>query len=292
MRDYLSLRFQRVVVGGETAELVPVVKGVPQGSVLGPTLFNIYLAHLPDLVSFQRVQIPSFADDVTLHSVANSINEAVSEVTLAVSSVGCNLAERGLRINFKKSCAMALGKGSSADSFDGIKYDQDFIIPAVPCTKLLAIMVDIRLSWKEHVNYIAEKVGRKIGAFHRASRMLNVQARRMYLISVTLPDFGYCCALFACSLCSADRKKLEALERRAVRICSGADRTAPCDPLYDNLQIVPLRLRWLWRILCLTFQAVKGCDPMQLMTYLYISVTHIILVVKRPLLFFRLELLM
>ena len=95
MRDYLSLRFQRVVVGGdhETAEFVPVVKGVPQGSILGPTLFNIYLAHLPDLVSFQRVQILSFADDVTLHSVANSINEAVSEVTLAVSSVGCNLAE-------------------------------------------------------------------------------------------------------------------------------------------------------------------------------------------------------
>ena len=89
MRDYLSLRFQRVVVGGGTAE----VKGVPQVSILGPNLFNIYLAHLPDLVSSQRVQIPSFADDVTLHSVANSINEAVSEVTLAVSSVGCNLAE-------------------------------------------------------------------------------------------------------------------------------------------------------------------------------------------------------
>ena len=86
MCDYLSLRFQRVVVGGETAEFVPVVKGVPLGSILGPTLFNIYLAHLPDLVSSQRVRIPSFADDVTLYSVANSLHEAVSEVTLAVSS--------------------------------------------------------------------------------------------------------------------------------------------------------------------------------------------------------------
>ena len=72
------------------------------------------------------MRIPFFADDVSLYSVASSLHEAVSEVTLAVSSVGCNLAERGLQINFKKSCAMVLGKGSSADSFDGIKYDHDF----------------------------------------------------------------------------------------------------------------------------------------------------------------------
>ena len=81
----------------------------------------------------------------------------MSEVTLAVSSVGCNLAERGLQINFKKSCAMALGKGFSAYSFDGIKYDQDFIIPAGPCTKLLGVMVDTAYLGKSMLTTLREK---------------------------------------------------------------------------------------------------------------------------------------
>ena len=82
-----------------------------------------------------------------------------------------------------------------------------------------------------------------------------------HLVSVILPDLDYCCPLFACGLRSTHRLKLEDLERRAVRVCAGADHSAPCEPLYNILKISPLKQRWLLKILTLTFQAVKGLRP-------------------------------
>ena len=259
IRDYLSHRFQNVVVDGQTCEPVQVTKGVPQGSVLGPTLFNIYLSHLPDIVESMPVEIPSYADDVTLFSIANCLQEAMSSVSIAAFSIGQSLAERGLPINIKRSCAMLMGP-RSAVSCKNLMY-KDFTVPTVRSAKFLGVVIDDHLSWDDHFSDIVAKMGRKIGAFHRARRLLNPQARKMLLLSVILPDLEYCCSLFACSLRTPLRLKLEALERRAVRICVGADRSAPCEPLYASLKISPLKHRWLIRLLCLTFEAVKGLRP-------------------------------
>ena len=161
-------------------------------------------------------------------------------------------------MNVQKSCAMLLGT-HSADPCENLTCE-NFSIPIVRSTKLLGVVIDDHLSWDNHFSHVA-KVGRKIGAFHRARRLLNSYARRMFLVSVILPDLDYCCPLFACGLRSTHRLKLEALERRAVRVCAGADHSAPCEPLYNTLKISPLKQRWLLKILTLTFQAVKGLRP-------------------------------
>ena len=82
-----------------------------------------------------------------------------------------------------------------------------------------------------------------------------------HLVSVILPDLDYCCPLFACGLRSTHLLKLGDLERRAVRVCAGADHSAPCEPLYNILKISPLKQRWLLKILTLTFQAVRAMRP-------------------------------
>ena len=66
--DYLSQRTQRVLCDGKHSQSMPVQKGVPQGSVLGPILFNLYASHLPGAVS--EVKIPSYADDVTVYAIS------------------------------------------------------------------------------------------------------------------------------------------------------------------------------------------------------------------------------
>ena len=96
IQDYLSNRFQHVVVDGQMSDFIPVAKGVPQGCELGPTLFNIYISSLPDTVSSLPVEIPSYADDVTLYSIASSIQEAMAVAAKAASTVGQYLAHRGL----------------------------------------------------------------------------------------------------------------------------------------------------------------------------------------------------
>ena len=62
----LSHCSKRVVVNGRQTDFIPLKKGVPQGCILAPLLFNIYVAHLPDLVTSHLVEMPSYADDLTL----------------------------------------------------------------------------------------------------------------------------------------------------------------------------------------------------------------------------------
>ena len=79
--------------------------------------------------------------------------------------------------------------------------------------------------------------------------------------SVVLPDFDCCCPVFASALRTESRRKLELLERKALRICAGTGREDPCGPIYNDLGIMPLCERWLLRVLCATFQAIKGDRP-------------------------------
>ena len=67
--------------------------------------------------------------------------------------------------------------------------------------------------------------------------------------------------VFAFCLQAADRQKLETLEMRALRICVGADSLAPCDQFYTELKILPLKVRWMVRALCCTYEAVNGMRP-------------------------------
>ena len=105
------------------------------------------------------------------------------------------------------------------------------------------------------------KVGRKIGAFHHVQRLLSMHARKLFLASIVLPDFDYCCPVFASALRAEIRRKLELLERKAIRICAAAGREDPCGPIYNTLGIMPLCECWLVRVLCATFEAIKGDRP-------------------------------
>ena len=67
--------------------------------------------------------------------------------------------------------------------------------------------------------------------------------------------------VFAFCLRAADRQKLETLERRAIRTCVGAESLAPCDKFYTELKILPLKVRWIVRAICCTFEAVNGMRP-------------------------------
>ena len=98
-------------------------------------------------------------------------------------------------------------------------------------------------------------------AFRRAPRLQSMHARKVFLTSVILPDFNYRCPVFASALRAGSRRKMELLERKAIRICAGAGREDPCGPIYNTLGIMLFRERWLVRVLCATSEAIEGDRP-------------------------------
>ena len=72
LQDYLCDRSQAVSIGGESSDLLPVLSGVPQGSVLGPLLFILYVNDLPDIIRNHASHVNLYADDVLLCQVISS----------------------------------------------------------------------------------------------------------------------------------------------------------------------------------------------------------------------------
>ena len=95
---------------------------------------------------------------------------------------------------------MFLGPGSGAvESLPELRC-KNFSLTPVAHNKLLGVVIDSKLNWAEHLRHTITKIDRKIGAFFRAQRLLNMHARKRFLTSVVLPDSNHCCQVFASAL--------------------------------------------------------------------------------------------
>ena len=73
-----------------------------------------------------------------------------------------------------------------------------FHLSTVSSARLVGIIIDNKLIWDEHASAVTTKVARQLGALQRARRSLSLHARKLFVVSVILPDLDYCCSVFAC----------------------------------------------------------------------------------------------
>ena len=248
-RNLLYDRQQRVVVNNKSSSFFTCNKGVPQGSVLGPLLFNIYVADLPSLAREHGAKMPSFADDMTLYCSHTSATLACSSVSAALKDTSRALALRGLSINVSKTVAMVIAPGASLPSMPrspnvtGVRLLlQNEEVKLVSQTRLLGIIIDDSLSWSPHVDSICKKVGR--GALRRTYRQLTPTARRQFFVSVIQPDLEYAASATIPFMPTGQQDRLLALWKKAVRCLAGVHPQDDVLPLIRNLKLMLLSHRW------------------------------------------------
>ena len=245
-RNFLYDRQQRVVVNNKSSSFFTCNKGVPQGSVLGPLLFNIYVANLPSLAREHGAKMPSFADDMTLYCSHTSAALACSSVSAALKDTSRALALRGLSINVSKTVAMVIAPHSRACQGlpTGVRLLlQNEEVKLVSQTRLLGIIIDDSLSWSPHVDSICKKVGRKIGALRRTYRQLTPTARRQFFVSVIQPDLEYAASATIPFMPTGQQDRLLALWKKAVRCLAGVHPQDDVLPLIRNLKLTLLSYR-------------------------------------------------
>ena len=111
-------------------------------------------------------------------------------------------------------------------------------IPLVSNTRLLGVIVDSNLSWKDHVDQVCLKVNRKIGALRRSFRQLTPTARRAFFLSVIQPDLDYAASAIVPSMAVSQKNRLLAPLRRVVRCAAGSGYQDNVAPLVKQLKIV------------------------------------------------------
>ena len=198
--SYLSDRRQRVVIGLDRSELAQVTCGVPQGSVLGPTLFLLYVKDLPTIVN-PSVSVLQYADDIMLHSSHTEERAVQESLTAAVSSLAMWLKSRGLILNPSKSQVLWVAPGRT--SVEAVIHCNGVPLPNVPEAKYLGVTFDQGLTWKSHVRNKARVVTQQAGALRRAKNSLTIGARYKYYSSVITANILYGSNAFVSNLPSS-----------------------------------------------------------------------------------------
>ena len=134
-------------------------------------------------------------------------------------------------------------------------------IKTVTQARLLGVIVDDQLSWREHVNHLYRKIARKIGALRRSSRQLTPTARRQFFVSVIQPDFEYAASTFVPTMSTAQKNRLLGLWRKAIRCTAGATWQCAVGPLLVELRLSNIEHLWALQLALMVQKCHLGTAP-------------------------------
>ena len=255
LKSYLENRRQRIKIGNNYSEWDTLIKGVPQGSILGPVLFNVFINDIFHFV--QDSTIYNYADDNTLSYSDTNINTVVK--TLENDSINLIdwFSKNLMKANSDKFQAIAIGPKTNKHnlSFD-LKGNK---ITCEENVKLLGITVDSHLNFDKHISEICKKASQQLNILKRIGKYLNRLGRLTIYYSFILSNFNYCPVTW--HFCSEkNTKKIEKIQERALRFIY-EDYENTYENLLKKSKLPSLRIRRLRTIAVETFKIIHKQSP-------------------------------
>ena len=176
-KSYLADRSQSVLLNGVMSEPRRVDYGVPQGSILGPLLFNIYVNSLP--AAGKRSRVILYADDAVLIFSASTSQDLKENLEHDFDLVSNWYSENRLSLNVKKTKFLLAGSKKRLLTFPDteLQSSNGAQIERVHSCKYLGVTLDDKWSWKLHIRDLARKLGHRLSVFNRIFHMLDKKSR-------------------------------------------------------------------------------------------------------------------
>ena len=249
LKDYLSNRQQRVVIEGEKSVFVPVLSGVPQGSILGPLLFLLYINDLPSVISHSS-KMALYADDAKLYRPIETLSDSLS-----LQSDLDNIIEWSkswqLKFNLKKCSIITFSRKRNNIHF---YYNMNgFVLKHEQSIKDLGVTVESDLSWDKHIESVVKKAYNVLWFLKRTLRnSVNSSVKSIFYTSLVRPHLEYGSIIWSV-ITKKNLKLLERVQRQATNYIignSGLDyksRLKICDMLPLSYRREILDINFLYR---------------------------------------------
>jgi hypothetical protein len=269
--DYLLNRCQRVVVGGKSSDIKQLHAGVPQGSILGPLLFLIYVG---DITHNSKCKAYKFADDITYRKniAKNKHEEAVNILNTDLDNT---LSWSYLwRVSFSapKSCFMRITTKHNKPDLDPIIMDQSNI-SEVQSQTYLGLTISNNMQWNEHINRIITKASARVHQLRKFQYKLPRIALEKIYTSMIRPILEYGDIIFD-NMPFYLSQQLENVQRRAALICTGAYRHTEHAVLLRELGWQSLTNRRYQRRLTSFYTLLNGPTPNHILSHIPTSVSN------------------
>lgn len=254
--SYLSGRKQRVKFGNCHSNQFCCTSGVPQGSVLGPLLFVLYVRDVASEIDVYNVHTAQFADDILLYKSRKDVPTLQSNLSSAVTHLSKWLASRNLVLNDRKTQVLFIPATTTMPRTLSV-HCSGVLLQQVDSAKYLGAYIDSDLKCNNMVDYIIKKAAPKIAVLFRNRHCLSLQCRIVFLHSVILPDFFYASNMFAATISSSQLQRLERLLKRAVRAVFDLPYIFPTAFFFDQLGLTSVESSFCRKLVIFTWRCLN-----------------------------------
>lgn len=235
-RSYLGNRQQYIVYKKSSSSCKRISVGVPQGSILGPILFLIYINDITR--SSNILNFLLFADDTTIFLKGNDVNELKLILDRELSLLTEWLRANKLTLNIEKTSFMISHPLLTQTPKLVINIDE-LILKQVNEFKFLGITLDNTLKWKAHIDDVKSKLAKVTGVTYRIRDHVNSDSLKQIYLSLAYPHLLYCCALWGGAYKTyVDRLFVE--QKKLIRIMTRHQRFDHTQPLFSSLRLLKL----------------------------------------------------
>ena len=221
--------------------MLPIVRGVPQGSILGPLLFLLFVNDIVN--SSTSLHFILYADDTNLFLSHKNIEELMLQANVEMQRVTKWFIANKLKVNKSKTKYMIFNlkdKHKSKQLLNDLdlKVDNE-IVERVEYTNFLGVIIDNKLNWEKHIEGISKKVSANLGIIRKLRTLLPNKSLFTLYNSIIHPYLSYCNLVWG-STFDKYLMPLYILQKSAVRLCCNAHFRAHSSPLFKKLRLLKL----------------------------------------------------
>jgi hypothetical protein len=257
LANFLTDRTQRVVLDGATSQSLPITSGVPQGSVLGPLLFALFIDDISSVALSNSCEILLYADDCKIYKRISDVCDSQS-LQQSLNSLETWCSQWKLKINPLKSRYISFSLKPKAIPNNYTLFNES--IPIASSHNDLGVTFDSKLTFIPHINKIKSKAMSVVGMLYRFTSVTNPVALKTIFTGCVLPILDYCSIIYS----TACRSSLKALDRplnfflSVVRHRVPPLRNSSRSEIMSALSITPLSTRRSISDLSFLHTAING----------------------------------
>jgi hypothetical protein len=250
--NYLKNRLQYVQIKGENSSNQALIRGVPQGSVLGPILFLIYINNLPKCTSLSTYL---FADDTTLYFSHNDIDVLIETVNTELKKVTDFFRDSKISLHPAKTKFMIFSNNVTVRNrnvqlkinFNNVDTNNQALITDVnpvrtndetPAIRFLGVYFDPLLNFKYHISLLTTKLSRALFMLRSTKNFLTPAALKSIYFSLFHCHLIHCLPIWS-STHQNLISKIHKMQKTAIRIISQSKCNSHTEPLFKNIEILP-----------------------------------------------------